>query len=252
MARRGTRRRSGGLASAFWLTLAFFFLAATGAILCWGVWVFLNPHSFLNPFPPPTLPPTVTPIFTPTSPLVTLPTPQASTETPTWTPTWTPTVTPTWTITPTWTPTVPTATATFTPSPTAIRYPYRPQPGTPTYLSSQTLFPDRGCNWMGVTGQVLDAQGKPVAEPFFLLVQGKVNGQFVRIVGYAGTAPQLGNVEGQVSGFDIQITDQPFASSRVFTLQLFDLNTGEPLSEPVYFDTYADCERNVVLINFVP
>jgi len=250
MARRSARKGSGSWASALWLTLAFFFLSATGGVFCWGVWVFLNPDSALNPFPPPTLPPTVTPLppVTPITP-PTNPAPirtDTPTPSPTWT--WTPTFTPTWTVTPIGTPTLTPTSVT----PTPIQYAYRVQPGTPTYLPAQTLFPDRGCNWMGVTGQILDAQGQPVPEPFFLLVQGKVNGQIVRLIGYAGTAPQLGEVGGQVSGFDIKIADQPFASTGVFTLQLFDLNTGEPLSEPVPFDTFADCERNAILINFIP
>lgn len=249
MTHRGARGRSGSWTSALWLILAFFFLAATGGVFCWGVWVFLNPHSALNPFPPPTLPPTVTPLpgITPIPPNSPVPT---ATDTPTPPPTATKiaTLLPTWTATPAGTPT-------FTPTlntPTPIQYAYRVQPGTPTYLAARSLFPDRGCNWMGVTGQILDAQGRPVPEPFFLLVQGEVNGQLVRLIGYAGTAPQLGEVEGQVSGFDIKIADQPFASTGVFTLQLFDLNTGEPLSEPVPFDTFADCERNAILINFIP
>ena len=249
MARRRTRK-SGSCASALWLTLAFFFLSATGGVFCWGVWVFLNPDSALNPFPPPTLPPTVTPLpeVTPVLPGSPVPT-STHTLTPSPTATGTPTRMPTRTATPTGTPTLtPTTTSSLTP----VRYAYRVQPGTPTYLPAQTLFPDRGCNWLGVTGQILDAQGRPVPEPFFLLVQGKVNGQIVRLIGYAGTAPQLGEVEGQVSGFDIKIADQPFASTGVFTLQLFDLNTGKPLSEPVPFDTFADCERNAILINFIP
>ncbi len=197
-------------------------------------------------------PPTITPLpdIPPTTPAPT------ATPTATWTPSPSPSPTPpptaTFTPVPTRVIVVPTQPGvplppTATPTPT---YPYRAQEGTPTYLSAQTF--NKGCNWLGVVGQVLDAQGRPVAQPFYLLVRGQVNGQDVTLVGYAGTAPQLGLVEGQTSGFEILITETPFTSSGVFTLQLFDLNTGLPLSAPVPFDTFADCERNAVLINFVP
>ncbi len=105
---------------------------------------------------------------------------------------------------------------------------------------------------MGVVGQVLDSTGKPVPHPFFLLVEGtKPNGDALRLIGYAGTASDIGVVEGLASGYIIQITDEPFNATQSFTIQLFDLENGRPLSPKVPFDTYADCERNAVLVNFV-
>lgn len=196
------------------------------------------------------LPPTVTPLPDPDTP------PPLPTATSTFfpTPTWTPSPTSTFTPVPSPTPSprvvIPTQPGLVLPSPTPTpAYPYGPQPGTPTYLSAQTF--NKGCNWLGVVGQVLDAQGRPVAAPFFVVVQGQVNGQTFNRIGYAGTAPQLGQVEGQVSGFEVPLSDIPFNSTGLLTIQLFDLNTGLPLSPPVPFDTFADCERNAVLVNFV-
>ncbi len=258
------RRRPTGGSSPLLLLLTLLLFMASGCIVCWAGVIFMDPYGPFNPFPPPTLPPTVTPIYTPTLPLATLPPVATATATLTPTATFAPTATvspsptprpsPTWTATPTpgITPAPPTATATATsvPSPTPGQYPYRPQRGSPVNVSAQNF--GLPCAWMGVVGQVLDATGKPVPAPFFVLIQGVMpDGQPVRLVGYAGTASDIGEVEGLSSGFIIRITDAPFNSSGQFTVQLFDLTTGQPLSEPIPFDTYADCERNAVLVNFV-
>ncbi len=233
-----TSRNQGGMV---WNILTFLTLLATICLGSYFVMIFINPYSAWNPLPPPTIPPTLGyPTPTATLPFATLP--------PTWTPsptlTPTPTETPLPTETPTPTPTVPTSTPTMAVSPTPL--PYGLYPGSPAYLSSQVWHPDQGCNYLGVAGQILDANGQPlVGLPVAVKVEGTLADTPVSAVALPGTAEYVGP-----AGFEITLADHPIASSGTLFIQVVDLNNFLPLSQPVYFDTYDDCEKNEALINF--
>jgi hypothetical protein len=51
------------------------------------------------------------------------------------------------------------------------------------------------------------------------------------------------------SGFEFQLAGKPVASKKTLWTQLLD-QEGLPVSDRVFFDTYADCNRNLILINF--
>lgn len=206
--------------------------------------IYVNPYTPLNPFPPssPSLPQ-----------LIELPTATATSIFP---PTWTPTVTlePTATITPepsatplveagptqevvpTETGATPTATSVTSGSPYALR-------GEVMAFPSSAFNSDLDCNWTGVGGQVTDLQGSPVIG---LTVQlgGSLNGASVYMLGLTGTAIQYGR-----AGYEFKLADQPVASKQSLWVQLLD-QAGLALSERVYFDTYNDCQKNLILINF--
>jgi hypothetical protein len=203
--------------------------------------IFTNPHSFLNPFPPPVIS-TATPSPTPSpTPLYTLP--------PTWTPA--PTSLPTETSTP-----APTSTPLLSPTPadtpTATqekdvfqgRGPsFTLQQGSPKALPN-IYHPDRGCDWMGVGGQAVDLNGAPYIG---LIVQlgGSLGGRhYDTKLSITGTAPQYDR-----AGFEFVIADRPIASRQTLWLQLLD-QAGLPLSEKIYFDTYNDCEKNLIILYF--
>ncbi len=237
--RNPARRQASGL---LYVLTGFFFLGACATGL-WTVLVFLNPYGPWNPLPPPTPIPTVTPLFSPTPPLITLP--PAPTPTPTATPTPTPSPTPTQTPVPT-----PTPTPSPTPTATPAVYPFILQEGSPRYLPAANLDPQLTCDWLGVAGVVVDPQNNPVPGRMAVIVLGQMpNGEFFQGIGVVGTA-NLNNVGGLSSGFMVQISSQPFDSVNAFTAQLYDLDTGSPLSPPVPFDTFASCDKNAVFLVF--
>ncbi len=253
MAKR-TRRRGAGRenkTALFWLFGALF-LVGTLCTVGGCTVLMVNPYAGFNPFPPPTLPPTIEIPPTPTPPLLPPTWTPTATNTPTATATFTPTHTPTATIPPTVTPTLlpgttPTVVATA-PGPTATPLPrFGAQAGTPAYQSSRVFHPEAGCNWLSVGGQVLEADGAPVAAdpPLFVLVRGLLNGQPVDQLALVGMAAQFGP-----AGFEVQLAAQPVDSSQAVYAQLVDIN-GYALSDPIFFDTHADCDRNVVVLNFV-
>jgi len=204
--------------------------------------IFINPNSSFNPFPPPPLP---TRYQTPTTTSTIIPQP------PTWTPTLTIQPTATRTKAPTWTPlsAVVTPTITETSLPTAIEgtetIANTPSPATAeiNYEASTVMHADSACNWLGIGGKVLDANGSPVQ---FQTIQvgGALEDKVVNQMALSGTAPAYGT-----SGFEFVLADQPIASEQDLWIQLFD-NNGQMLTDKIYFDTYNDCEQNLVMVVF--
>ena len=172
-------------------------ILAGGTILVglFFAWIFFNPQSQLNPYPPFVIPPVVQiPTNTP-SPLPTFtPLPSKTprpTETPIPTETSTPTPeiinTPFILILPTESPqaTIPGQKNTESP------YQYVVQPGGPVSVSSSIMQPEVGCNWLGVGGNVVDLQGAPIVG---LRVQlyGSLHGEIKIIVSISGTVNRYG------------------------------------------------------------
>lgn len=120
---------------------------------------------------------------------------------------------------------------------------YTLQPGSPVYAPN-IFRPDLGCNWMGVGGQVLGDSGQPVG---MLVVEigGTLNGEQLDSLTLTGAANQWGS-----GGYEINISDTPIDSAKALWVRVLSME-GEPLSEPVYFDTFADCEKTAIIINFV-
>lgn len=168
---------------------------------------------------------------------------------------YTETIIPTLTLQPTATLAIPTTTIpptesletpTPTPEVTATQVPVSPtplpsvefvlQPGTPIYLPNFNQ-PDAGCDWMGVAGQVFDRSGNEIQGLQIL------SGELTAITGEAqGYGP---------GGYEILISNLPVDSTATYWVQVLSENN-QPLSERVYFETYASCEMNLILINFVP
>lgn len=227
------------------MTLNVLTVAVLIATMCIGGFflvIFVNPQSSFNPFPPATLPAELEfPTATPTPQLV-LPA--------TWTPQ--PTVQPSATFTPKPSAT-PDATVTafpmFTSSPTAESTeiegskPFVVDQGSPVAISSETFHPESGCNWMSVAGQVLDMSGAPL-NGVVIKLSGVLAGEFRDQTSLSGVAPQYGQ-----AGYEFFLTDEPVASRDALWLQLFDV-AGLPMSDKVYFDTFDDCDRNLIFINF--
>lgn len=214
-------------------------LLGAACLIFYFVTVFQNPRTFLNPFPPeasPTVYYTDTPTITPIKP------PDTWTPSPSLEPTSTRTKAPTWTLLPnqiTATITLtPTETLTPTITPTAM-----PAAAEIVYEASTAVHPDLACNWLGVGGIVLGIENQPLQ---FQTVQlgGSLGGTIVNQLKLSGSAPAYGT-----SGYEFVLGNAPIASTQTLWIQLFD-NTGRALTDKIYFDTFDDCNQNLVRINF--
>jgi hypothetical protein len=198
--------------------------------------IYLNPQAVVNPYPPPTLP---VAMLLPTATETPLP--------PTAEPTDRPTATPAPTETPL--PAAPTATLVSvvqvdSPTPHAnAAYAYDLR-SAPAPIDATLLYPGRGCTWMGVGGQVENLSGRPMTG-INVQMYGIVDGRSMNVITLTGTAQKYGE-----AGYEFTISDEKvFASKGVFWIQLIDQQRN-PLSRRVVFDTFDDCARNLVVINF--
>ncbi len=117
------------------------------------------------------------------------------------------------------------------------------QEGTPLYSVNFSDL-ESGCEWMGVGGQIFEHTDQEVINRV-ILVGGEINGEYVEFATLTGMASTYGP-----GGYEVQIADAPFDSQSVFWIEIYDLS-GQLLSERFFFDTYASCEQNLILINFV-
>jgi hypothetical protein len=144
---------------------------------------------------------------------------------------------------PTGTPT-PTATLMPTSTPTPPPVVYSPQEGTPAYIANFAR-PAKGCNWLGVAGQVFGPDGLPVLN-LIVSVKGKLGATEVDVFSMTGL-PQ-GDPYGP-GGYEIKLADQTSSTNDSLTIQVFDLQA-MPLSSPLSFNTFSECDKNLVIINF--
>jgi hypothetical protein len=227
-------------AGTVWNILSLIMLVGVVIVAGCFLLVFLNPYMGVNPFPPPTRIVLLEPTVTPTTFLP-----------PTWTPA--PTIEPTMTATlrPSSTPWpsptaygLPTALPTDGPSPTPGGMSFVVLQGSP--MASPNIFHmDRGCNWMGVYGQVRDMSGHPIPQQIVHL-GGTLDGQVVDLTTVTGLVSYNGEF-----GFEFELSDHPIASSQTLWLQLVDISGKIPLSDKVYIDTFEDCEKSMIVIYFV-
>jgi hypothetical protein len=129
-------------------------------------------------------------------------------------------------------------------TPAAVHVPdYVLQAGSPAWLSN-FAHPDLGCNFLGIAGQVFDKNRSP-AKMLVVEVGGSLAGRELFALSLTGNAPAFGP-----AGYEIQLADEPLQSTGSIWIQLFNLE-GNPLSDKIFFNTFADCDKNLVLINFV-
>ena len=112
-----------------------------------------------------------------------------------------------------------------------------------TYVASTDYYPAKACNWAGVAGKVLGTDGKPLLFQE-ILIGGTLDAKPVSFLKLSGSATLYG-----ASGFEIVLGDHPVASTHTLWIQLLD-NTTKPLTEKIFFDTYADCNQNLMMAVF--
>lgn len=240
IARRMQRRKRRQRSDVFWNFLTICVVLATVALVGVFLMVYSNPYVSINPFPPPTMPVLV---ILPTS--TATPASMPATYTPTIRVSSTPQIA---TVTPTLEPSVtietdeiPTATPTTAATSDSI-YSFVLQ-AAPSAVKSVTFKPDTGCSWQGVAGQIVDMQGRHLVN-IGIELKGTYNGKTVSTQTISGTHTEYGD-----SGYEFQLGTTLLDSTGLLSLQLVD-QAGLPLSDVVIFDTYATCDKNLVLINF--
>jgi hypothetical protein len=210
--------------------LAYFFLA-----------VYQNPAM---------LPSSLLPAVIPTAYHTPTPTATIILQPPTWTPTLTLQPSPTRTKAPTWTSVAELITPSITVTSAATPVVTVASTGTAmpasyviTYQASTATHPDLACNWMGIGGTVMDASNKPLQ---FQTIQlgGTLAGKAVTGQVLSGNNPVYGT-----SGFELKLAYSAVYSQQTLWVQLFD-NNGQALTDKIYFDTFNDCKKNLVMIVF--
>ena len=237
--RRALRRERRRKRDITWNVLTTLVILSTFCLVGYFLVLFSNPQVAVNPYPPPTMP-------------VLALLPSSTATQPSLPPTWTPTPRPTQTTRPTQTPqppeSTPISTATLAQAPTLEDiedgdFPYDIQ-GEPAAMANTVFHPDDSCDWQGVAGTVVDLQGKPVV------------GVLVRLTGYYdGRTIDMTTLTGGASawygesGYEFILGFKPLDSSDVLAVQLID-QAMMPISNRIIFDTFTDCDKNLILINF--
>lgn len=117
------------------------------------------------------------------------------------------------------------------------------QEGNPIYLPNFT-HPDEGCDWLGVAGQVFNMDGIALLD-----YSVKAGTGIEDEPGDMSTVTGLATAYGH-GGYELMISDSPVDTEDLYWIQVFDQD-GQPLSEQIFFTTYSDCGKNLVLMNFV-
>ena len=232
------RRKSSALV---WNVLTILVLVSSLCVVSVFFLIYVDPNSNINPFPPPTLFPSLVP------PTIT--------------------VTPRFTLIPSWTPTnisplminIPQLTETPFPtsapvmSPTELEPTDAPPPGGFAFVTQEgsgsaiawtNFHPDAGCDWSGVAGQATSLNGEAV-RGLFVQLGGSMPGiESVDKLTMTGVDAEYG-----LGGFEFILANSLTASSGSLWLQLLD-QQNLPLSDRVYFDTYDDCQKNLIIIYF--
>jgi hypothetical protein len=198
------------------------------------LFIFLEPQTAINPFPPPTMP--VRAVLATNTPT---PSPATATPLPT---TGTGVVVTDTGVPPTAIVVAPESTAVPTTEPAAAStgFAYELQEGSIGY-TTQFAYPDLDCAWMGIAGTVFDSEGN-AAEDVIVHVEGPDG--FV-IDAIAGTRPEFGP-----AGYEVTLANAPIDSDQIYVIQLLDV-FGEPASDRYAVTTFNDCDRNLILVNFV-
>jgi hypothetical protein len=144
------------------------------------------------------------------------------------------------------------STASLTSSPTSIplptttptALPISMQTGSPVYIQN-FAHTDESCNWLGIAGQIFDAKNQTLNN-LVINVRGLLDETEIDLISVTGI-PEA-DVYGP-GGYEIKIADSALKSEKTLTIQVFDIN-GNIMSIPISFNTFSDCDKNLVIINF--
>ena len=140
--------------------------------------------------------------------------------------------------------------ATFTPQPTftATAVPYHLQLMNPYYLSNFT-HQELGCAWLGIAGQIFSSGGQ-VQLDILIKAGGEMDGNPVEEEMTMPMADPGIDLAYGPGGYELTLAFSPVGSESTAWIQLFSLD-GDPLSEKIYLTTFDDCQKNLILMNFI-
>lgn len=220
-----------------WDILSILVVILTVCIAGYFALVFFNPESSLNMFPP------GGGLFKPRPPTATVGPIQLE---PTWTASPTLVMTPSNTPRPTFTPlstNTPFSLVPPTKTPKPTNTPKAPFSATSQQVESTIIHPDLACNWAGIGGTIVDANGSHVIG-MVVVLRGTLNGTTIEQPTVSGINKEYG-----LSGFEFVLGNAPVASSKTLYVQLVD-QANVPLSDKFFVNTSAECGKNLVLVRF--
>jgi hypothetical protein len=118
------------------------------------------------------------------------------------------------------------------------------QPGDPQAIPARVYHPGIGCNFMGISGQALDVRNNAV-EGMVVQLGGTLEGRL-----FETQFTLTGLVVSSDGRYEFTIADHPIVSKQTLWVQLLDQSGLIAMSDKITFDTYDDCERNLIIINF--
>jgi hypothetical protein len=142
---------------------------------------------------------------------------------------------------------MPTGTATNTAlPPTATPAPvdekFVVQQDSPVYIPN-FVYPELGCNWMGIAGQVFNQAGSPM-ENVVVVAEGSIGNDPLEQISLTSLASAYGP-----GGYELPLANHTIESANIIYLSIYDLN-GNLLSQPLAIETFDDCEKNLIIVNF--
>jgi hypothetical protein len=136
----------------------------------------------------------------------------------------------------------PTRAPTITLTPTLEPMPFTLE-GEPETMTSDLLRPGLDCEVLIIAGQVKDLKDDPIKNLTIHLF-GELGGFEIDLYRVAGSEPTYGE-----SGYEFVLEDLVVESEDTLFIQLVDTND-IPFSRPYAVQTYAECQKNMILINF--
>ena len=112
--------------------------------------------------------------------------------------------------------------------------------GKPRYLPHPN-----GCDGLFLAGHITDIDNNPLVH-MTVQVSGVLNGELIFLEAFSGT-----NTNYTISGWEIKLADAPAESFQSITVALYEQGGWEPISQELVIDTFNDCSRNLIEINFI-
>ena len=135
----------------------------------------------------------------------------------------------------------PTPTVTATPTPEVFPFVLR---GEPELMNNALIRPGLSCDYLIIAGQVWDLQDVPVTDSATIHLYGMLGGYTIDRYALPGTAQVYGE-----SGYEFVLEGLVIDSVESLRIRLEDTN-GLPLSSEYSIQTFEDCQKNLILVNF--
>jgi len=122
-------------------------------------------------------------------------------------------------------------------------YIYAVQLGSPVAIPNWP-HPELGCKWLGLAGQIFGLDGVP-EQGIIVEAGGTLDGETVLGLSLTGMTDLYGP-----GSYEIQLADHVVWSQKQVWVQVKG-TAGEALSPQILIDTYNNCGKNLILLNFI-